>query len=262
MDLGLKGKVAIVTGASRGIGRGIARELAKEGCDVALTARDTSALEGLAAELRNTLGRKVLVHAADLREPEAPAKLVEAVEAAFGRIDILVNNAGATKRDDFFKLTDADFADGFALKFFGNVRLTRAAWPRLKAQGGAIVNIIGLGGHTALAEFTIGGSVNAALLNFTKAMSHQGIKDGVRVHAINPGSIETDRLKGRLEAQCKAEGIDEAEARRRNLAKLGVARYGLPEEIGQAVCFLASPTAAGYVNGALIDVDGGQTRHI
>ena len=262
MDLGLKGKTAVVTGASRGIGRGIALELAKEGCDVALVARDASALEGLASEIRNTLGRKALVVPADLRQVEAPAAVVEAVNREFGRIDVLVNNAGATKREDFFKLTDADFEDGFALKFFGNVRLTRAAWPRLKAQHGVIINIIGLGGHTALAEFTIGGSVNAALLNFTKAMSHQGIKDGVRVNAINPGSIETDRLKGRLAVQAKAEGIDDAEARKRNLARLGVARFGLPEEIGKAVCFLASPAAAAYANGAIIDVDGGQTRHI
>ena len=262
MDLGLKGKVAIVTGASRGIGRAIAQELAKEGCDVAIAARDAGSLEGLAAEIRNSTGRKVLVHRADLREPAAATALVEATIAEFKRLDILVNNAGATKRDEFFKLTDADFEDGFALKFFGNVRLTRAAWPHLAAQRGAVINIIGLGGHTAVSEFTIGGSVNAALLNFTKAMSHQGIRDHVRVNAINPGSIETDRLKGRLTAQSKAESIDEPEARRRNLAKLGVARYGQPAEIGQAVCFLASGTAAAYVNGALIDVDGGQTRHI
>lgn len=262
MDLGLKGKVAVVTGASRGIGRAIAQELASEGCDIAVAARDAGALEGLASEIRNTTGRRVLVQRVDLREPDAPARLVDATVAEFKRLDILVNNAGATKRDNFFKLTDADFADGFALKFFGNVRLTRAAWPHLKAQHGAIVNIIGLGGHTATAEFTIGGSVNAALLNFTKAMSHQGIRDNVRVSAINPGSIETDRLKGRLAAQAKAESIDEAEARRRNLAKLGVARYGTPTEIAQAVCFLASGTAAAYVNGGLLDVDGGQTRHI
>lgn len=262
MDLGLKGKAAIVTGASRGIGRAIAQELAKEGCDVVVAARDAGALEGLASEIRNTTGRRVLVQRVDLREPEAPAQLVEATVAEFKRLDVLVNNAGATKRDDFFRLTDADFADGFALKFFGNVRLTRAAWPHLKAQHGAIVNIVGLGGHTATAEFTIGGSVNAALLNFTKAMSHQGIRDNVRVSAINPGSIETDRLKGRLAAQAKAENIDEAEARRRNLAKLGVARYGTPAEIAQAVCFLASGAAAAYVNGGLLDVDGGQTRHI
>jgi len=261
MDLGLKGKVAIVTGASRGIGRSIAHELAKSGCEVVLAARDASALESLAAEIRNGLGRRALVQAAELREPDAAARIVAATVAELGAVDIVVNNAGATKRGDFFTLTDADFHDGFALKFYSAVRFTRAAWPYLKGRGGSIVNIVGVGGRQGSAQFTIGGSVNAALLNFTKAMADRGVEDGVRVNGINPGWIETDRLKTRLAARAKAEGLPEEEIRRRSLAELGVKRFGDPGEIAQLACFLVSGAAA-YIHGALIDIDGGETRYL
>ena len=113
----------------------------------------------------------------------------------------MVNNAGATKRGDFETLTDDDFMDGFALKYFAAVRLTRAAWPHLKKQSGSIVNIVGAGGRTPGALFTIGGSVNAAVLSFTKAMSEKGIQDGVQVNAINPGPVRTARLAKQLEVR-------------------------------------------------------------
>ena len=261
MDFGLKGKVAIVTGASRGIGRSIARELAGSGCDVVLAARDASALESLAAEIRNGLGRRALVQAADLREADAAQRVVAAATAEFGSLDVVVNNAGATKRGDFFELTDADFQDGFALKFYSAVRFTRAAWPHLKSRGGSMVNIIGVGGRHGSAQFAIGGAVNAALLNFTKAMADRKVADGVRVNGINPGWIETDRLKTRLRARAKAEGLSEEEIRRRSLAELGTSRFGEPQEIAQLTCFLASGAAA-YIHGALIDIDGGETRYL
>lgn len=260
MDLGLAGKVAVVTGASRGIGRAVALELAKEGCNLMLAARSADALAEVAQSVRLAQGR-VAIYAADLREADSMSRLVAATLAQYGRLDIVVNNAGATKRGSFFELTDGDFFDGFALKFHGYVRLARAAWPHLKSSRGALVNIIGAGGRTASADFTIGGSVNAALFNFTKAMARIGVKDGVSVNAINPGSIETDRLKARLKAIAEAEKIDEAEAARRNLAALGVSRFGKPEEIGKLVCFLVSPPAR-YIQGALVDIDGGVTRSI
>src|SRR5215471_13299873 len=191
MDLQLAGKVGIVTGASRGIGRAIAATLAAEGMRLTLVARSRDQLETLAA----SVPAESLVQALDLREPDAPAAAVTATLATFGRLDLLVNNAGATKRGDFFALTDADWADGFALKFLGAMRCSRAAWPHLQNAGGSIVNIIGIGGRTGSAEFTIGGSVNAALLNLTKALADRGVAEGVRVNAINPGSIATERLR-------------------------------------------------------------------
>src|SRR3954452_5162403 len=145
MELGLEGKVAIVTGASRGIGEGIARELAAEGCHLVLTARTGAALAGLARELGGG-NRRIAVHEADLTRTEAPAQVVQAAIAEFGRVDFVVCNAGATKRGDFLALTDQDFADGFGLKYFAHVRLLRAAWPHLKKAEGGVVIISGVGG--------------------------------------------------------------------------------------------------------------------
>ena len=196
MDLQLSGKVAIVTGASRGIGRAIAQTLAAEG----MKTRRRRARRISSTTSRSRSGPSCLVQAVDLRQPDAAAAVVEATVAKFGRIDLLVNNAGATKRGDFFELTDADWEDGFALKFFGAMRLSRAAWKHLMASKGTIVNIIGVGGRTGSADFTIGGSVNAACRLLTKALADRGVKDGVRVNAINPGFIKTERLTVRLKS--------------------------------------------------------------
>src|SRR5262245_54807278 len=170
MDLGLNGKVALVTGSSRGIGRSIALTLADEGCELLLTGRDQALLDETAAAIRGK-GRKAVIVTIDLREERAPATLIEAVLREFGRLDVLVNNAGTTKRGDFFELTDADWQDGYALKFFAHVRLTRAAWPLLQAWRGSLITIGGTSGRKPEAAFTIGSSVNAACAAFSKAMA-------------------------------------------------------------------------------------------
>jgi NAD(P)-dependent dehydrogenase (short-subunit alcohol dehydrogenase family) len=255
MDLQLAGKVGIVTGASRGIGRAIAQTLSDEGMRLTLVARSRDQLE----ELSGALATESLVQAADLRAPEAPAIVVAATLERFGRLDLLVNNAGATKRGDFFSLSDDDWIDGFALKFYGAMRCGRAAWTHLQASGGSIVNIAGIGGRTGSADFTIGGAVNSALLNLTKALADRGVIDGVRVNAINPGSIVTERLKLRLRTLAAERGVEEAEAARAMTLASRVARFGEPAEIARAVAFLASPQSS-YVQGALLDIDGGQTR--
>src|ERR1700680_1611724 len=190
----LEGKIAIVTGASKGIGRAIAMRLAQDGVTVVLAARTEADLAKVASEI-NSSGGKATTAAGDLRDPEVPTSLVNAALDAHGAVDIVVNNAGATKRGDFFELTDADWADGFALKFLGAVRLTRAAWPHLKTRRGSVLNIIGAGGRTPTAEFTIGGSVNGACLSFTKAVADIGLQDGIQVNAINPGRVKTERFR-------------------------------------------------------------------
>ncbi|HNP86632.1 MAG: SDR family oxidoreductase [Chloroflexi bacterium SZAS-1] len=255
MDLQLHGKVAIVTGASRGIGRAIAHTLANAGMRLVLVARSGDML----AEVAEQSGTECLVQPADLRLPEVPAQVAAAAVARFGQIDVLVNNAGATKRGDFLALPDADWDDGFALKFFGAMRCCRAAWSHLQARHGCIINIAGIGGRTGSAEFTIGGSVNAALLNLTKALADRGQRDGVRVNAINPGSIATERLQLRIQRVATEHGIDTATAAAQLAQSLGVPRFGTPAEIAQAVAFLASPLAS-YCQGVLLDIDGGQTR--
>jgi 3-oxoacyl-[acyl-carrier protein] reductase len=256
MDLGLKDKVAIVTGASKGIGRAVAIELAREGCDVTIAARDAALLGGVAADVKK-LGRRALAHAADLRQEKAPAGLVEACLKQFGRVDIVVNNAGATKRGDFLQLTDADFQDGFALKFMAAVRLTRAAWPHLVKSKGALVNIIGMGGRYVDPEFTIGGAVNAACMNFTKAMARRGMKEGVRVNGVNPGAIETDRLKVRLQTTMRENNVGEEEARQIVISQQGGAPIGQPEDVARVVCYLAAPNTR-HIQAALVDISGGE----
>jgi NAD(P)-dependent dehydrogenase (short-subunit alcohol dehydrogenase family) len=258
MELGLSGKAALVTGGSRGIGAAIATELAREGVHVCLVARDRTKLHQVAASLTtNTV--HTAVHVADLRDPHAAAQAVATTIAAFGRLDILVNNAAATKRDDFFTLTDEDFLDGFALKFHGAVRMTRAAWPHLQETKGCIVNIAGVGAHQGSADFTIGGSVNAALLNFTKAMSDIGIQQGVRVNAINPGLIETERYTRNVERIMREQSLTRSQAIAARLATHRTTRVGRPEEVGTLVAYLASDKAD-FIQGALIDIDGGSTR--
>jgi 3-oxoacyl-[acyl-carrier protein] reductase len=255
MDLELKNGVAIVTGASQGIGQAIAETLAAEGMRVVLVARREAELQRVASALPTPS----LVQAVDLRAPAAADAVVAATLQAFSRIDLVVNNAGTTKRGDFFELTDADWAEGYGLKFFAAMRLCRAAWPHLRQSRGCIVNIAGMGGRTASADFTIGGSVNAAVLNLTKALADRGVQDGVRVNAINPGLVETDRLRVRVAQVVAARGVDEATASREMAAGMRIARFGQPREIAEAVAFLASPRA-GYCQGTLLDIDGGQTR--
>ena len=255
MDLLLSNKVAIVTGAGRGIGKAIAETLSAEGMKVVLAARSHDQLDAIT----KSLPEESLVQAVDLREPESAGQIVSTTIEKFGRLDLLVNNAGATKRGDFLTLTDDEWTDGFALKFYGAMRFSRAAWPHLQASQGTIINIIGIGGRTGSAEFTIGGAVNAALMNLTKALADRGVKDGVRVNAINPGSITTERLRTRIRNYAREQGIDLEEAAQRLSREMKIARFGDPAEIARAVAFLASPQAA-YIQGAILDVDGGTTR--
>jgi NAD(P)-dependent dehydrogenase (short-subunit alcohol dehydrogenase family) len=256
----LERKIAIVTGASRGIGRAISLRLAQDGATLVLAARTEADLAKVASEIKSNGGKATCV-AGDLREPSAPATLVKFALNGYGAIDIVVNNAGATKRGDFFELTDADWEDGFALKFLGAMRLTRAAWPHLKARRGSVLNIIGAGGRTPSAEFTIGGSVNGACLSFTKAVADIGIQDGVQVNAINPGRVKTDRFQQTLAAEAVHHGGDLNAALQAIVRKSNIVRLGEPEDIANLAAFMVSPESR-YLQGSLIDLDGGQTKTI
>jgi 3-oxoacyl-[acyl-carrier protein] reductase len=228
-----------------------------EGANVILAARDQKLLEAAAAEIGPHAGWITV----DLREQDAPARVVEFAKSRFGSIDIVVNNAGATKRGEFETLTDEDFQDGFALKYFGAVRMTRAAWPHLKASGGSILNISGTGGKTPGRQFTIGGSVNAALLSFTKAMADLGMKDGVQVNLVNPGTIRTARFQHRLNALAKEQNLDASAAEAAYIKEHRVTRIGEPEEIAGLVAFIVSKEGR-FMHGSLVDMDGGSTKSI
>jgi NAD(P)-dependent dehydrogenase (short-subunit alcohol dehydrogenase family) len=253
MDLNLSGKVGIVTGASKGIGRSIAQILSAEGMKLTLVAR--SPLDDFSASLPTAS----LPLSIDMRHADSASHVVNATLEKFGALDLLVNNAGATKRGDFLSLTKEEWTDGFALKFYGAMRLSRTSWTHLMQSKGCIINIIGVGGRTGSAEFAIGGTVNAALMNLTKVLADRGIKDGVRVNAINPGSIATERLQIRIKTFATEHNINTEEATIQMAKILGIERFGKPEEIARAVAFLASSQAS-YIQGAILDVDGGVTR--
>jgi NAD(P)-dependent dehydrogenase (short-subunit alcohol dehydrogenase family) len=259
MNLNLEGQVALVTGATGGLGGAVAHALAGEGMTLVLTGRDESKLLNLARDLRSHSGRDAITHRTDLTLLNAAYECVEAAVAASGRLDLVVNCAGATRRGDFFTLSDRDWQDGFALKFHACVRICRAAWPHLARQAGSVINIVGIGSRTPSQDFLIGGSVNNALLNFTKGLADRGMADGVRVNAVNPGYFHTDRTGHRLESIAARNGISLQEAEVELLAELGIPRFGRPEEVGTLVAFLASSESA-YIHGSTLDVDGGATR--
>ena len=256
MELGLNGKVALVTGSSRGIGRGIALAFAEAGCDLLLTGRDEAALEEVAKSVRGK-GRKAAVCALDLRKADAADTLVEAARNELGGLDILINNAGTTKRGDFFALTDADWEDGYALKFFAHVRLARAAWPLLKERRGALVAIGGTSGRKPEKQFTIGSSVNAAVAAFTKCLADLGKEDGVRVNCIHPSLVETERQWKRIRAEVERTGEPEADVRERFCRETGFTRYGTVEDVADLVTFMVSSRAT-WLHGATVDLDGGE----
>ena len=256
MTKDLKGKVALVTGGNRGIGRGIAIELAQRGCDLMLTARNRDALSAVASEVE-ALGAGCAIHAADLTASSEPAALLEALEARHGRLDILVNNAGAAGRGSFFTLTDQQWADGFELKFFAHVRLTRAAWPLLKRARGSVVAISGIGARAPAPDYMIGAAVIGASLAFMKALADIGKHDGVQVNSINPGSVQTDRFRGRLDIIKQRTGLDEAAAIEHHRRELDITRFGTPADVAALVAFIVSERGR-WIHGAAVDIDGGQ----
>jgi 3-oxoacyl-[acyl-carrier protein] reductase len=256
MELGLSGKVALVTGSSRGIGRGVALALAEEGCNVVVTGRDAGALKEVAAGVRQR-GAKAAVAALDLCGPSAAGTLVETARRELGGLDILVNNAGATKRGDFFALSDADWQDGFALKLFAHVRLARAAWPLLKERRGSLVTIAGTSGRKPHASFTIGSSVNAACAAFSKALADLGKQDGVQVNCIHPSLVDTERQRRRIEAEMKRTGEPEAVIRAQFCREAGITRFGTTADVAGLICFIVSSNGS-WLHGASIDLDGGE----
>lgn len=256
MDGELNGKVALVTGSSRGIGRGIALELAAAGCDLMLTGRDKAALDAVAGEI-GALGRRVCVHASDLTVSSEPAALAAALDKTFGRLDILVCNAGAIRRSSFFETSDAEWHEGFALKFFAHVKLARLVWPKLKAGGGSVIAISGIGARAPVADYMIGASVIGASLAFMKALAEIGKRDNVQVNTVNPGSVDTDRFRHRLSRIMAKTGLDESAAIEHHRKELDITRFGTPDDVAGLVRFIVSPRGR-WIHGAALDIDGGQ----
>lgn len=262
MDLGLSDRVALVTGASRGIGRAVALALASEGARVAMCARDTATLAAAAADIRAKSGAEVLPVAADLSTLEGVTRVTEVTGQHLGRIDILVNNAGAIRAGDFLAIPDAQWITDWNLKLLGYIRMARAVFPIMQAQGGGrIVNIVGAAARNPTATYLPGGAANAALVNFTKGLADFGAKSNILVTAVSPAATRTERWGSLLEAEAKAQGksVEQVRAEREGAYPLG--RIALPEEIADLVCFLASARAA-FLTGVCITIDGGATRGV
>ena len=256
----LAGKIALVTGASRGIGRAIAIRLAREGAALVLVARSVGELEQLQLRLQSD-GGEASICVADLRLVSVANDLHALVLAKYQRIDILVNCAGATRIGDFLTLTEEDWAEGFALKFHAARRLCAIFWNDLAATQGSILNVVGTAGRMPGMDYGIGGSVNAALLALTKSLAERGIRDGVQVNAVNPGPVRTDRQAANIARVAKDLGISGEAAVSELARQFGMTRIGEPEDIAALVGLIVSP-AGRFFHGSLIDMDGGQMKSI
>ena len=260
MDLGLDDKIAIITGASSGIGKAIAKELAGEGVHLVLCARGKERLETTAQTIKIDNSVDILTVAADLSGNEGVDKVVTRAIERFARVDILINSAGAIRPGTILSKPDPDWQIDWELKIFGYLRMIRKVFPIMqKAGGGRIVNIIGLAGEQPNAEFIAGGGANAALMNMTKAIADEGAPYNILVNGINPGPTRTERHKDLMTRLAEEKGVTPAEAEAEWMGGNPMKRAADPEEIAAVAAFLVSRRGS-YVNGAIIPVDGGGRR--
>ena len=257
MDLGITGKIALVTGASRGVGRAIAAVLLREGARVMITARDARRLEETRAALETETRGEVGARAADLARDDEVKAMVDATVKRFGGVDILVNNAAAVLPADFFAMSDEAWLNVFEEKTNGYVRCLRHVVPVMKGRGwGRIINISGLAGRQPKATTITVGVNNAAVLNLTKSLSLLLAPDNILVNAVLPYIIHTDTQDETMARVARITGKSEAEVRKERTAHITVGRMGRPEEVADVVAFLASARSS-YVTGAGWHVDGG-----
>ena len=250
--------VAIITGASQGIGRATAVRLARDFSALVLVARNQSNLEQTAEAVR-AAGAEALIIDADLAQPLAAQTVVERSLAAFGRIDALLNIAGAVPQIDILEMTDEQWEGGLALKLHGARRLTIAAWPALKASNGAVVLMSGNSALSPKAPYAAVGTINAAIVALAKAFSDRGIADGVQVNSVLPGPVMTGRRRSYLQHWAPLHDMTVEEAMAAFPKEAGIARYGEPEEIAELMAFLVSPGAR-WMTGSALRMDGGEVK--
>jgi 3-oxoacyl-[acyl-carrier protein] reductase len=260
MELGLNGRVALITGGSMGIGKASALALAREGVRVAICARGKERLEAAAKEISDEAGVEALPIVADMTKEADAQRFVSEATYHFGRLDILVNNAGGSPGGRLENLEESDWMQSLNLKFMGYVRTCKAAVPIMKQQGwGRIVNVIGNDGIKPLYFEITPGAANAAGINFTLAIAEEMAPFGITVNAVNPGPVDTDRWWGLVRTMSREKGVSEEEAQRRAIASIPIGRLCTSEEVADMVVFLSSERAS-FVTGASISMDGGQRK--
>jgi 3-oxoacyl-[acyl-carrier protein] reductase len=258
--MGSTRSVAIITGASQGIGRATALRLARDFSAIVLVARDKDNLENTADEVRS-LGAEAMVYALDLRQSEPAKTIIKGTFDRFGRIDALLNIAGAVPQIDLFQMTDAQWDDGMTLKFHGARRLTIEAWNALKASHGSVVFMSGSAAFDPKPGFAAVAAINATINALAKAFAEQGIKDGVQVNSVSPGAVMTGRRRAFFESWAPAHNLTVREAINNFPEKAGISRFGTPEEIADLMSYLVSP-AAKWMTGASVRMDGGEIKSI
>jgi 3-oxoacyl-[acyl-carrier protein] reductase len=262
MDLELRDKVAIVGGASKGLGRACAEVLAQEGCRVAVCSRTKDDLETAAAEIRAATGREVLAFPGDLDRPETIRDLVAATVARFGRLDVLVNNSGGPPLAQAQSASEEQWETAVqrSLFFFG--RMCREAVPHMKRQGGGrIVNILASTVYQPIPDLVLSGVTRMGVVAFAKTLADEVGRDGILVTNVCPGSILSERMRSNVGARARQLGITLEEGLARRAAETAVGRLGEPKELAHLVAFLASGKSS-YITGTTILLDGGLVRSI
>ena len=260
MDLQLKGKTALVTGGSEGIGKGIALGLAQEGVDVSICARRADVLEATAREIRDATGVKVLAIVTDLTDDDQAKKFIEDSAAQFGQIDIMVNNAGSSPGGVIEHLSEADWEQSLQLKFMGYVRCLRYVLPIMVRQnGGRVVNLIGNDGVKPSYWEIAPGAANAAGQNLTLSLADQYGEKNISFVAVNPGPVRTERWAGLVKAMARDMKLTIEEADKLAPSSIPLGRIAETEEVANLCVMLASPLMH-FVNGTQIEIDGGQQK--
>lgn len=260
MDLGIRGRKALVTGGSKGLGRAIAEELAEAGADIAICARTEGELRAAARELEGK-GTTVFAEATDVTDPDQVTRFVEDAASALGGIDILVNNAGRATPGTFQTLDDEAWQADVEVKLFSMIRCSRAVLPHMRTRGGGrIININSVHGKSPDHRFFATSANRAACLAFTKALASELAPDNILVNSVNIGYVETPQWENIHRVRAPDLPREEFYA---NLVAddVPLGRFGVPEEVSGIVAFLASKRAS-YITGASIDVSGGMGRHL